>query len=91
MKILVCDRQLMLAEALASALDARGYDVLAVTTTVSDPRAAFADYVPDICLLGLQAGQQLSGPDTVRAILRGYPARRCWCCQRPPPRTCCLS
>jgi DNA-binding NarL/FixJ family response regulator len=76
MKILICDRQLMLAEALASALDARGYDVLAVTTTVSGPRDAFADYVPDICLLGLQAGQQLSGPDTVRAILQGYPGTK---------------
>jgi two-component system, NarL family, nitrate/nitrite response regulator NarL len=76
MKILICDRQLMLAEALASALDARGYDVLAVTTTVSDPRDAFADYVPDICLLGLQAGQQLDGPDIVRAILQRYPGTK---------------
>ena len=76
MKILICDQQLMLAEALASALDARGYDVLAVTTTVSDPRDAFGDYVPDVCLLGLQAGQQLTGPDTVRAILHGYPGMK---------------
>jgi DNA-binding NarL/FixJ family response regulator len=76
MKILICDQQLMLAEALASALDARGYDVLAVTTTVCDPRDAFGDYVPDVCLLGLQAGQQLTGPDTVRAILHGYPGTK---------------
>jgi two-component system, NarL family, nitrate/nitrite response regulator NarL len=76
MKILICDQQLMLAEALASALDARGYDVLAVTTTVSDPRHAAGDYVPDVCLLGLQAGQQPSGPDTVRAITQCYPGTK---------------
>ena len=76
MKILICDQQLMLAEALASALDARGYDILAVTATVSDTRSAVSDYVPDVCLLGLQAGQQLNGPDTVRAILRRYPGTK---------------
>jgi two-component system nitrate/nitrite response regulator NarL len=76
MKILICDRQLMLAEALASALDARGYDILAVTTTVSDIPDAVGDYVPDICLLGLQAGQQLEGPSAVRAILQRYPGTK---------------
>jgi DNA-binding response OmpR family regulator len=55
MKILICDQQLMLAEALASALDARGYDVLAFTANVDDISNAFGDYVPDVCLLGLQA------------------------------------
>ena len=76
MKILICDQQLMLAEALASALDARGYDVLAVTTTVSDTCNAVDDCVPDVCLLGLQAGHQLNGPDTVRAILQRYPGTK---------------
>jgi two-component system, NarL family, nitrate/nitrite response regulator NarL len=32
--------------------------------------------VPDVCLLGLQPGHQLSGPDTVRAILRRYPGTK---------------
>jgi two-component system nitrate/nitrite response regulator NarL len=75
-KILICHQQLMLAEALASALDARGYDVLAVTATVSDTNNAVGDCVPDVCLLGLQAGQQLDGPDTVRAILQRYPGTK---------------
>jgi DNA-binding NarL/FixJ family response regulator len=73
MKILICDQQLMMAEALASALDARGYDVLAVTTSASDPRNAVGDCVPDVCLLGLQADGQLDGPDAVRTILHRYP------------------
>lgn len=75
MKILICDQQLMLAEALASALDARGYDVLAVTATLSDNHDAVGDCVPDACLLGLQAGQ-LNGPDIVRAILLHYPGTK---------------
>src|SRR5246127_5870150 len=76
MKILICDQQLMLAEALAAALDARGYDVLAVTTTVSDTCNAAGDCVPDVCLLGLHAGQQLNGPDAVRAILQHCPGTK---------------
>ena len=76
MKILICDQQLMLAEALAAALDARGYDVLAVTTTVSSSCNAAGDCVPDVCLLGLHAGKQLNGLDTVRVILRRYPGTK---------------
>jgi DNA-binding NarL/FixJ family response regulator len=76
MKILICDQQRMLAEALASALDARGYDILAVTTSVSGAPGPAGDWVPDICLLGLQAGHQASGPDTVRAMLQRYPGTK---------------
>jgi two-component system nitrate/nitrite response regulator NarL len=76
MKILICDQQLMLAEALASALDARGYDILAVTTTISDIPGAAGDFVPDVCLLGLHAGSQLDGPGIVRAILQHYPGTK---------------
>ena len=76
MKILICDEQRMLAEALASALDARGYDILAVTTTVSSAPRSAGDCVPDVCLLGLQPGHQSSGPDTVSAILHRYPGTK---------------
>jgi two-component system, NarL family, nitrate/nitrite response regulator NarL len=76
MKILICDRQRMLAEALASALDARGYSVLAVTTAVSDALSAAGDCVPDVCLLGLPPGHQLSSLDAVRAILQRYPGTK---------------
>ena len=76
MKILICDQQRMLAEALASALDARGYDVLAVTTTVSGALSSAGDWAPDVCLIGLQPDCQSTGLDTVRAILHGYPGTR---------------
>ena len=36
MKLVICDNQRMLAEALAAALAARGHQVLAVTTTAAD-------------------------------------------------------
>jgi two-component system, NarL family, nitrate/nitrite response regulator NarL len=76
MRIVICDHQRMLAEALASALDASGYQVLAVTTAVSDVLSAIGDGRPDVCLLGLQAGDDLSGLDAVRAIRQRYPGTR---------------
>jgi two-component system nitrate/nitrite response regulator NarL len=75
-KILICDQQRMLAEALASALDAHGYDVLAVTMTVSDALSAADGCTPDVCLLGLPSGRGWSGPDAARAILQRYPGTK---------------
>jgi DNA-binding NarL/FixJ family response regulator len=68
MRIVICDQQRMLAEALASALDARGYHVLAVGATVSDVLSAVDVGRPDVCLLGLPPGDQLSSLDAVHAI-----------------------
>ena len=68
MRIVICDQQRMLAEALASALDARGYHVLAVGATVSDVLSAVDAGRPDVCLLGLPPGDQLSGLEAVHAI-----------------------
>jgi two-component system, NarL family, nitrate/nitrite response regulator NarL len=75
MKILICDRQRMLAEALACALDARGYDILAVVAAVGSAPNSADDWVPDVCLLGVQANQS-GGPDIVRSILRRYPGTK---------------
>jgi DNA-binding NarL/FixJ family response regulator len=75
-KILICDQQRMLAEALASALDAHGYDVLAVTMTVSDALSAADGCTPDVCLLGLPSGPGWSGPDAAHAILQRYPGTK---------------
>jgi two-component system nitrate/nitrite response regulator NarL len=76
MRIVICDQQRMLAEALACAFDACGYCVLAVTTTISDVLTAIGSGRPDVCLLGLQPGDQLNGPDTVRAIRQRYPGTK---------------
>jgi DNA-binding NarL/FixJ family response regulator len=76
MRIVICDQQRMLAEALASALDARGYHVLAVGTTVSDVLGAIDIGSPDVCLLGWPPADQLSGLDAVYAIRQRYPGTK---------------
>ncbi len=76
MKLVICDNQRILAEALAAALDARGHQVLAVTTTVTDGLGAVDAGRPDVCLLGLQFGDQPGGLDAARAIRQRYPGTR---------------
>jgi DNA-binding NarL/FixJ family response regulator len=75
-KIVICDSQRLLAEALAAALDARGHQVLAVTTTVTDGLGAVSAGQPGICLLDLQFGDQPGGLDAARAISQWYPETR---------------
>jgi len=68
MRLVLCDDQLILGEALACVLEARGYRVLAVTTTPPDCIAAVAACQPDICLLDLHFSGHGSGLDAARAI-----------------------
>jgi DNA-binding NarL/FixJ family response regulator len=73
MKLVICDPQRILAEALAAALGARGHQVLAVTTTVADALGAVSGGKPDVCLLELKLGDQLAGLDAAQAIHQWYP------------------
>jgi two-component system, NarL family, nitrate/nitrite response regulator NarL len=73
MKLVICDSQRILAEALAAALGASGHQVLAVTTTVADALSAVSGGTPDVCLLELKLGDQLGGLDAARAIHQRYP------------------
>jgi two-component system, NarL family, nitrate/nitrite response regulator NarL len=72
-KLVICDNQRILAEALAAALGAYGHQVLAVTTTVADGLSAVSDGTPDVCLLELKLGDQLGGLDVTRSIHQRYP------------------
>jgi DNA-binding NarL/FixJ family response regulator len=72
-KLVICDHQRILAEALATALGACGHQVLAVTTTVADCLSAVSGGTPDVCLLELKLGDQLGGLDAARAIHQWYP------------------
>jgi two-component system nitrate/nitrite response regulator NarL len=72
-RLVICDKQRILAEALAAALGARGHQVLAVTTTVTDGLSAVSAGRPDVCLLELKLGDQLGGLDVARAIRQWYP------------------
>jgi len=51
MRLVLCDDHEVLAQALAVALEARGHQVLAVTTTPAAGVAAVAAFRPDVCLL----------------------------------------
>lgn len=73
MRIIICDRQRMLAEALAAALGSRGFHVLAVTAAVGDVLSAVAAGRPEACLLGLEPGDESGCIDAVRAIRQRYP------------------
>ena len=72
MRLVVCDDNRILCEALASILRARGHSVLAIATSVTDSIAAVAANRPDACLLDL-CFPDGSGLDVARAIRRSHP------------------
>lgn len=73
MRLVICDDQRILAEALAAALCQRGYQVLAVTTTAAEGLTAVGVGRPDVCLLDLQFGDQPGGLEVARVIRQRYP------------------
>ena len=73
MRLVICDNQRILAEALAAALEGYGHQVLPVTTTVTDGLSAVSASRPDVCMLDLKFGDQLGGLDVARAIRQWYP------------------
>jgi DNA-binding NarL/FixJ family response regulator len=72
MRLVLCDNNRILCEALASMLQARGHPVLAIATTAGDCIAAVAATRPDACLLDLRFPDG-SGLDVARAIRRSVP------------------
>jgi two-component system, NarL family, nitrate/nitrite response regulator NarL len=72
MRLVVCDDQRILAESLAVALQARGHEVLAVTTP-KECLKAIAGAQPEVCLLDLYLPGREDGLETARAILCDHP------------------
>lgn len=72
MRLVLCDDNRMLCEALGSVLEARGHRVLAITTRASDSVAAVAAHRPDACLLDLRFPDG-SGLDAAREIRHRQP------------------
>jgi len=72
MRLVLCDDNRILGEALAFILEARGHSVIAVTTRASEGIAAVAAHQPDVCLLdlGLPDG---SGLDAARGMRQCHP------------------
>ena len=75
MRIVLCDNNRILCEALASMLQARGHPVLAIATTASDSIVAVATNHPDACLLDLRFPDG-SGLDVARAIRSRVPGTK---------------
>jgi DNA-binding NarL/FixJ family response regulator len=76
MRIVLCDDNRILCEALGNALESRGHQVLAITTTAADGIAAVGAHRPDGCILDLRFS---TGPDGLRAaqaIRDQYPDTR---------------
>ncbi len=73
MRLVLCDDQRILVESLAVALQARGYDVLAATTTPGECLRAVAKAHPDVCLLDLYLPGREDGLETARAIRADHP------------------
>jgi two-component system, NarL family, nitrate/nitrite response regulator NarL len=69
MRLVLCDDNRLLCEALASILQAHGHDVLAIATSATDSVAATATHRPDACLLDVRFPDG-SGLDAARAIKR---------------------
>ena len=76
MRLVLCDDQRILCEALATALAERDYQVLAVTTTATAGVTAVATHHPDICLLDLCFPDAEDGLDAARAIAQHHPGTR---------------
>jgi two-component system, NarL family, nitrate/nitrite response regulator NarL len=76
MRLVICDRQRIFAEALAAALHAHGCEILAVTTVPGDGLNAVRVGRPDVCLLELRFGDGLGGLDAARGIRQWYPCTR---------------
>src|SRR5215475_4556799 len=72
MRLVLCDDNRILCEALASILKARGHSVLAIATTAADSIAAVAANRPDACLLDLRFPDG-SGLDIARTIRHSHP------------------
>jgi len=72
MRLVLCDDNRILCEALASILQAREHRILAIATSVADSIATVATHRPDACLLDMRFPDG-SGLDAARAIRRCQP------------------
>lgn len=75
MRLVLCDDNRILGEALASVLQARGHQVLAVATRVAEGIAAVAAHRPDACLLDLGFPEG-SGLEAAQVMRRSHPGTK---------------
>jgi two-component system, NarL family, nitrate/nitrite response regulator NarL len=76
MRLVLCEDQQILCEALATALGERDHQVLAVTTTAAAGVTAVAVHDPDVCLLDMRFPGAEDGLDAARAIAEHHPGTK---------------
>jgi two-component system nitrate/nitrite response regulator NarL len=72
MRLVLCDDNLLLGEALAPALSASGHQIAAITTSLDEALAAIHVKRPDACLLGLRCPGE-DGAAAIRVIRQCHP------------------
>ena len=72
MRLVLCDDNRLLCEALGFVLEAHGHRVLAIATCAAEGIAAVAEHRPDACVLDLSLPDG-SGLDAARAMRRQHP------------------
>jgi len=73
LRLVLCDDHQILAQALAAVLEARGHEVLSVTTDPAAGVAAVATHDPDICILDVHFPGQGSGLEAAQRIRQHHP------------------
>ena len=73
MRLVLCDDNRILCEALSVALEARGHRILATTTTSLLGIAEVAQLRPDVCVLDLRFPDPPDGLGAARVIRQRYP------------------
>jgi two-component system nitrate/nitrite response regulator NarL len=75
-RIVLCDDNRILCEALADVLQARGHLVLAIATTTADGVAAIGEHWPDLCVLDLRFPDEPDGISAARFIRDQHPGTK---------------
>lgn len=72
MRLVLCDNNRILCEALGAALEARGHQVQAITGEAAEAVAAVAAHEPDVCLLDVCSPGPVDGLAAAQAIRRDH-------------------
>jgi two-component system, NarL family, nitrate/nitrite response regulator NarL len=76
MRVVLCDENRILCEALAAGLKARGHQVMGIATTAADGVRAVAAHQPDVCLLDLRFHGSPDGLAAARSIREHHPGTK---------------
>jgi two-component system nitrate/nitrite response regulator NarL len=73
MRLVFCDDNRILCDALATALEAHGHEALAITTSPAEGIVAVGELQPDACLMDLRFPNGDDGLRAARALRERYP------------------